>query len=99
MIEANGGSGVPRWLAEGLAISFAGEGRMILRFMSKTRLPLDELERRLAHPGSAAEMRSLYAAAYYEVRALIRKEGESAVWRRAGGRLRGGLRVWTVRRT
>ena len=86
VIEANGGSGVPRWLAEGLAISFAGEGRMLLRFRSKARLPLDELERRLAHPGSAIEMRSLYAAAYYEVRELIRKEGEPGVWRRVGAR-------------
>jgi len=86
VIEANGGSGVPRWLAEGLAISFAGEGRMLLRFMSKARLPLDELERRLAHPRSPIEIRSLYAAAYYEVRALIRKEGEPSVWRRVGAR-------------
>ena len=86
VIEANGGSGVPRWLAEGLAIGFAGEGRMLLRFMSKTRLSLDELERRLANPRSSTEMRALYAAAYYEVRALIRKEGEPSVWRRAGAR-------------
>ena len=89
VIEANGGSGVHRWLAEGLAISFAGEGRMLLRFTSKPRLPLDELERRLAHPGSAIEMRSLYAAAYYEVRELIRKEGEPGVWRRVAARASG----------
>jgi stage II sporulation protein D len=86
VIEANGGSGVPRWLAEGLAISFAGEGRMLQRFTSKARLPLNELERRIADPGSANEMRSLYAAAYYEVRELIRKEGEPGVWRRVGAR-------------
>ena len=84
VIEANGGRGVPRWLAEGLAISFAGEGPVLLRFRSKARLPLDELERRLAHPGSAIEMRSLYAAAYNEVRALISNEGEPSVWRRVG---------------
>ncbi len=89
VMEANGGSGVPRWLVEGLAISFAGEGRMLLRFRSKTRLPLDELERRLAHPGSATEMRSLYAAAYYEVRTLIRKEGEPSVWRRVAAHASG----------
>jgi stage II sporulation protein D len=86
VIEANGGTGVPRWLAEGLAISFAGEGPMLQRFSSKMQLSLEELERRLAHPRSAAEMRSLYAQAYYEVRALIRKEGEPNVWRRAGSR-------------
>ena len=86
VIEDKAGTDVPRWLAEGLAISFAGEGTMLLRFRGKTRLPVNELERRLASPGSPAEMRSLYAAAYYEVRELIRKEGESSVWRRAGVR-------------
>ena len=90
VIEANGGSGVPRWLAEGLAIAFAGEGPMLLRFRGKARLPVNELERRLARPGSSAEMRSLYAAAYYEVRALIRKEGEASVWRRVGMRVMRG---------
>jgi hypothetical protein len=28
-------------------------------------------------------MRALYASAYAEVSALVRREGESAVWRRA----------------
>ena len=82
VIEANGGSRVPRWLAEGLAINFAGEGRMFLRFRSKTQVSVKELELRLARPGSAEEMRSLYGSAYSEVRALIRKEGEPGVWRR-----------------
>ena len=82
VIEENGGSRVPRWLAEGLAISFAGEGRMFLRFSGKTRLSVEELERRLARPGSAQEMRWLYGLAYSEVRALISKEGEAGVWRR-----------------
>jgi hypothetical protein len=31
---------------------------------------------------SAAEMRALYAAAFREVNALIRAEGEANVWRR-----------------
>ena len=84
VIEANRGSSVPRWLAEGLAISFAGEGRMLLRYRSRTPLSLDELEQRLARPASSAEMRALYAAAYDAVRALIRKEGEANVWRRVG---------------
>jgi stage II sporulation protein D len=82
VIEANGDDRVPRWLAEGLAISFAGEGPMLQRFRSNTRLPLDEIERRLTRPKSPAGMRSLYAAAYYAVRELIRKEGERSVWRR-----------------
>ena len=89
VMEANSGSGVPRWLVEGLAITFAGEGRMLQRFRRNARLPLDELERRLAHPKSADEMRALYAAAYYEVNALIRKEGESNVWRRVAGLTQG----------
>ena len=93
VIEANGGSGVPRWLAEGLAIGFAGEGPMLLRFMSKSRLPVNELERRLARPRSPNEMRSLYAAAYSEVRLLIRREGEASVWRRVRARATAGIRV------
>jgi stage II sporulation protein D len=84
VIEAIGQGRAPRWLAEGLAIQFAGEGPMLLRFESNERLPVDELERKLAHPGSAAEMRSLYAAAYRAVRALIQKEGEPGAWRRVG---------------
>lgn len=82
VIEENGQGRTPRWLAEGLAVEFAGEGPSLERFASRRRLPLDELERRLAKPRSGAEMRSLYAAAYIEVRALIRKEGEPNVWRR-----------------
>jgi hypothetical protein len=50
---------------------------------TRERLSTEELERRLARPGSAAEMRALYAAAYAEVSALVRREGEPAVWRRA----------------
>ena len=86
VIELSGESGTPRWLAEGLAISFAGEGPLLLRYKSPARLPLEELERRLARPGSLSGMRSLYASAYYEVRELIRKEGEPSVWRRVSNR-------------
>lgn len=82
VIEVAGGGRAPRWLAEGLAISFAGEGPLLLRFASKTRVPIDELERRLASPKSADEMRSLYASSYREVRTLIQREGEPNVWRR-----------------
>ncbi|PYT06709.1 MAG: hypothetical protein DMF60_08795 [Acidobacteria bacterium] len=38
VIEFVGQNRAPRWLAEGLAISFAGEGRLLERFRSKTRL-------------------------------------------------------------
>jgi stage II sporulation protein D len=82
VIEEIGQGRAPRWLAEGLAIAFAGEGPFLARFKPRNRLPLDELERRLASPRSAAEMRSSYASAYAEVRALIQKEGEPSVWRR-----------------
>jgi SpoIID/LytB domain protein len=89
VIEGIGQGRAPRWLAEGLAISFAGEGPMLRRFASKTRLSLDELERRLARPRSAGEMRELYAAAYREVRALIQRDGEASVWRRLKARASG----------
>jgi len=82
VIEAVSGDGAPRWLTEGLAISFAGEGRLLSGSGSKRRLPLEGLEQRLAHPRSAAEMRTLYFAAYREVQELISKEGEPAVWKR-----------------
>lgn len=82
VIEINGGDHAPRWLIEGLAIDFAAEGPSLERFNLQRRLSLDELERRLAAPRSAAEMRSLYAAAWSEVRALIRNEGAPNVWRR-----------------
>jgi stage II sporulation protein D len=82
VIEAIGQGRAPRWLAEGLAIEFAGEGPSLVRFRPNSHLPIDELERRLASPRSSAEMRSLYASAYIEVRALIQKAGEPAVWRR-----------------
>ena len=89
VIEAVGRGRAPRWLAEGLAISFAGEGPMLLRFVAKTRLSFDELERKLTSPKSPGEMRSLYALSYREVRALIQKEGEASVWRRLKARASG----------
>lgn len=83
VIEVIGQGRAPRWLAEGLAIAFAGEGPSLLRVKPPPRrLQVDELERRLANPQSASEMRSLYASAYVAVRELIQKEGEFAVWRR-----------------
>lgn len=85
VIESIGNGRAPRWVAEGLAIQFAGEGAGLGRFRPKTRLPIDELERRLASPRSAAEMRMLYAAAHSEVQALMRKDGEASVWRRVSG--------------
>ena len=91
VIEINGGGHAPRWLIEGLATEFAGEGPSLERFKPKRRLSLDELERRLVAPRSAAEMRSLYAAAWSQVRSLISKEGAPNVWRRVASRALGLL--------
>jgi SpoIID/LytB domain protein len=82
VIEVLGQSRAPRWLAEGLAIHVAAEAAKLPRIEDKKRLSREELERRLARPASVAEMRELYAMAYREVRAMIRAEGEAAVWRR-----------------
>ena len=73
----------PRWLTEGLAAHFAGEGQQFARHAPPTKLSLDELEARLARPAAASETRALYAAAYREVAALVRAEGEPSLWRRA----------------
>lgn len=70
----------PRWLAEGLAVHFAGEGPLLAGERS-SRLALDELERRIAVPRSAAEMKNLYAQAYREVLSRIRADGEPGLWR------------------
>lgn len=82
-LEAIGARRAPRWLAEGLAAYVAGEGPRLSRSARGAPPPLEELEQRLARPGSAEEMRALYAAAYAEVSAIVRREGEAAVWRRA----------------
>ncbi len=81
VIDALGRGRAPRWLAEGLAAYAAGEGSLLAR-VPLTKLPLAELEQKLAQPTSAAEMRALYAAAYREVVALVQTEGEANVWRR-----------------
>ena len=82
VIDTLGHGRAPRWLAEGLAVYVAGEGPMLSRHATGTRLTQAELDQRLARPSSALEMRALYAAAYREVLALIRAEGEASVWRR-----------------
>ncbi|HEX8652492.1 MAG TPA: SpoIID/LytB domain-containing protein [Pyrinomonadaceae bacterium] len=82
VINRLGRGRTPRWLAEGLAVHMAGEGALLARAGAKQKWTREEIERRLERPASAEEMRALYAAAYREVRALIRAEGESNVWRR-----------------
>jgi stage II sporulation protein D len=71
----------PRWLSEGLAIHFAGEGKLYAAV--KAKVEKEALEKKLSAPASPAEMRVLYAAAYREVHALIRTLGEAKVWQKA----------------
>jgi hypothetical protein len=72
----------PRWLEEGFAIYLAGEGSMISNYLRRGALSTEELEKRLARPGSQQEMRALYAQAYSDVFSLIRNNGEASVWRK-----------------
>ncbi len=85
LIDAIGHGRTPRWLAEGLAIHLAGEGRMVVRYAPRRKMSTDEIEKRLADSKSsqsATNMRAAYAAAYSEVKRLLDSEGEAKVWRR-----------------
>ena len=82
LVDALGGGRTPRWLAEGLAIHFAQEGPLVSRYQPRHKLTVQEIEQKLAGTQSADDMRAAYAAAYSEVRRLIRTEGEPNVWRR-----------------
>ncbi|HKP38994.1 MAG TPA: SpoIID/LytB domain-containing protein [Pyrinomonadaceae bacterium] len=73
----------PRWLEEGFAIHLAGEGSMFSKYTARGLLSTDELERRLEHPRTQQEMRSLYAQAYLNVAELVRYQGEASVWKKA----------------
>lgn len=72
----------PRWLEEGFAIYLAGEGRMFARYLRRSLLSIEELERRLKSPSSQSDMRSLYADAYVKVDGMARDEGEASVWKK-----------------
>ena len=90
----------PRWLNEGLAIHFAGEGDRY----SSAGLPLrdqpdlpdlpdldDRLTQRLSQRLSQREARQLYGLAWRKVRRHIASAGEPAVWSMAIERTRTGL--------
>jgi stage II sporulation protein D len=82
IVDLLGRGRVPRWLAEGLAVHFAGEGRLVARYRPRLQLSVEEIERKLLQASSEAEMRLAYASAYGEVQRLIHSEGESRTWRR-----------------
>ena len=81
-IDVLGRGRTPRWLAEGLAIYLAGEGKFVERYAPRSPMKPEEIAQKLASARSSQEMRVAYAAAYLEVKRLIQKEGESGVWRR-----------------
>ncbi|HYU99945.1 MAG TPA: SpoIID/LytB domain-containing protein [Pyrinomonadaceae bacterium] len=75
----------PRWLAEGFALHLAGEGRLVARYEPRKRMTTAEIDKQLGYSTwtvSANEMRTIYAAAYGEVRRLVKSEGEANVWKR-----------------
>jgi stage II sporulation protein D len=82
VVDALSRGRAPLWLAEGLAAHFAGEGALLATHAPAKKIPVEEIERRLEAHAAPEEMRALYAAAYAEVRALLRSEGEPRVWRR-----------------
>jgi hypothetical protein len=83
LIDALGNTQTPRWLAEGMAIYLAGEGR---RFRPTDSASAAKVEQALASAKSADDMRAAYAAAYHLVQELIRREGENKVWKRLADR-------------
>jgi len=85
LVDIVGRGRAPRWLAEGLALHLAGEGRLVARYQPRQRMSTDEIEKQLGDirfAKSANDMRATYAAAYSEVKRLINSEGEANVWRR-----------------
>ncbi|HMV47479.1 MAG TPA: SpoIID/LytB domain-containing protein, partial [Blastocatellia bacterium] len=82
-IELLGAGQTPRWLAEGLCLHVAGEGRVMMQVKISKPLPREVLAQKLSKTVSAAESKVLYAMAYREVQALIQSKGEAFVWRLA----------------
>jgi len=80
LIDGLGSGRTPRWLAEGMALNIAGEGPMLQRYLPKSRISTVAIEQQLASANSPEEMRTAYAAAYDEVRNMIKNQGEARVW-------------------
>jgi SpoIID/LytB domain protein len=86
LVDWIGGGQTPRWLAEGLAVHLAGEGKMMERHQQNNVLSVENVEQALASAKTAAEMRAAYAAAYKFVKEIIQAEGEAKVWKRVAER-------------
>jgi stage II sporulation protein D len=82
LVDSIGQGRTPRWLAEGLALHLAGEGRMVARYAPARQITTEDIDEQLISATSANNMRVAYAAAYSEVKRLIDKEGEANIWRR-----------------
>jgi hypothetical protein len=87
VIDTLGNTQTPRWLAEGLAVYLAGEGKLLERYRSDTATSAETVERSLTAPKSLAEMRTAYSNAYALVRDLIRTGGETKLWQRLASQL------------
>ena len=86
LVDSIGGGQTPRWLAEGMAVHLAGEGKMMERHQQNNSLSVETVEQALASAKSAEEMRSAYAAAYKLVKEIVQSEGEAKVWKRVAER-------------
>ena len=86
IVDSMGGGQTPRWLTEGMALYFAGEGTRLQSAVDHKPLPVETVEQKLASARTAAEMQAAYAAAFSVVRELIRTEGENKVWNRVAER-------------
>ena len=82
IVDTLGKGQTPRWMAEGLALHYADEGRLIAQYEPRTPMTTDAIENHLREARSAEEMKAAYAAAYREIKRLINSEGEAKVWRR-----------------
>jgi hypothetical protein len=75
--------GTPRWLHEGLALHFTGEGPALAAQLKSTPIRIEELERQLRATHGQRRSRALYAQAWREVDRLLRVHGEPALWEMA----------------
>ena len=83
LIDTLGNGQTPRWLAEGMALYLAGEGRL---FKPTKSTSIANIEQAIVAAKSADDMKTAYAAAYHLVQELINREGENKVWKRLADR-------------